>query len=164
MVFAAALPLSLHREPERVANIGFGSGLTSAPCWRASASNRSSRSRSSRSWSKRRARASTEDPPGIRGSAQPHRVRGCQDVLRHDPRAVRHHHLRAVQSVGQRRRHAVLRRVLQPHRRLSEAGRAAGAVAADLRDRHVDRRLDRDGHEQGTSAPMPCTTPTTPTS
>lgn len=30
MVFAAALPLSLHRSPERVANIGFGSGLTSA--------------------------------------------------------------------------------------------------------------------------------------
>jgi spermidine synthase len=30
MVFAAALPLSLHAAPERVANIGFGSGLTSA--------------------------------------------------------------------------------------------------------------------------------------
>ncbi len=30
MVFAAALPLSLHGRPERVANIGFGSGLTSA--------------------------------------------------------------------------------------------------------------------------------------
>jgi spermidine synthase len=30
MVFAAALPLSLHPNPERVANIGFGSGLTSA--------------------------------------------------------------------------------------------------------------------------------------
>lgn len=30
MVFAAALPLSLHRNPQRVANIGFGSGLTSA--------------------------------------------------------------------------------------------------------------------------------------
>ena len=30
MVFAAALPLSLHGRAERVANIGFGSGLTSA--------------------------------------------------------------------------------------------------------------------------------------
>jgi predicted membrane-bound spermidine synthase len=30
MVFAAALPLSLHSSPDRVANIGFGSGLTSA--------------------------------------------------------------------------------------------------------------------------------------
>ena len=30
MVFAAALPLSLHPKPQRVANIGFGSGLTSA--------------------------------------------------------------------------------------------------------------------------------------
>jgi spermidine synthase len=30
MVFAAALPLSLHHNPQRVANIGFGSGLTSA--------------------------------------------------------------------------------------------------------------------------------------
>jgi spermidine synthase len=30
MVFAAALPLSLHGRPERIANIGFGSGLTSA--------------------------------------------------------------------------------------------------------------------------------------
>ena len=59
MVLAAAIPLSMQPHPARVANIGFGSGLTTHTLL-ASAAGRSAstRSRSSRSWWTPRARAS----------------------------------------------------------------------------------------------------------
>ena len=47
--------------------------------------------------------------PRLRGSAQPHHLRGREDLLRHHARALRHHRLRAVESLGERRGHACSR-------------------------------------------------------
>ena len=80
MVLTGALPLAIHPQARSAANIGFGSGLTTHVCSPPARYASSTRSRSSPRWSRLRA-ASARATTGLRGPAQPHSHRGCQDLL-----------------------------------------------------------------------------------
>jgi spermidine synthase len=105
MVLAAAIPLSMHPRPARVANIGFGSGLTTHTLL-------DERTRQTARLDRDRAIHGGSCTPGLwsahqqrlRGSAQPHRLRGRKDLLCERARALRSHRFRTIQSVGERSR------------------------------------------------------------
>jgi predicted membrane-bound spermidine synthase len=72
---------------------------------------------------------------GVRRSALDHRDRGRQDVLCRGQPPVRHHPLRAIQPLGQRRREPLHHGVLPARDALSGRRRRVWAVAATVRDR-----------------------------
>ena len=111
-------------------------------CSRRPTSRRSIRSRSSRRWSRRRAsdssRASTARCSTTRAATSISKMRRPSSRRARQP--LRRHHLGAVESLGERRREPVLGRVLpRTCKRYLREGRTAGAVGADLRDRHRRR-------------------------
>ena len=86
-----------------------------------------------------RARLHAAQQRRLRRSAQPHPDRRRQDLLLHAQPALRHHHLRALQPLGERRVEPVHARVLPAHPRPPQPGRPAGAVVPALRDRRLAR-------------------------
>src|SRR5437773_226695 len=77
----------------------------------------------------------------LRGSTQPHHLRRREDVLLDAQPQVRHHHLGAVQPLGQRRLEPVHRRVLSAGAPLPQSRWNPGPVVSDVRDGRESRRL-----------------------
>ena len=121
MVMAAALPIALHPNPARVANIGIGWDSRRRCCWRAMSSAKWIRSRSNRSWLTRPSSASCRALPGhsaTRAATSTSKMR--RPSLRFTRRSTTSSFRspRIPRSVASQ---PVLRRVLQPDHPVSRA-------------------------------------------
>ena len=122
MTFAGALPLVLRREARRVANIGFGTGMTTHVLLASPTIERVDTIEIEPAMVKAGELLRRVNARAGR-SAQPLPLRGRQDLFRRPAAALRRDHLRAVQPLGERRREPVLGGVLP---RRAQVPRARG--------------------------------------